>query len=112
MYGGDIYTPKEEVIEQREDLMSDDEDDITHKDVKSKVRSEDVFREMLKTSYGRDKAFVSSAYSILQYCTQVHVENYTILFTTVSPRAYHSEELTLAQAVHTAVVGTRNGETT
>lgn len=58
LYGGDIYTPQEELIEQQGELMSDDEDDKEQQAAKRKVRPELVWHEMLKTSYGRDKAFV------------------------------------------------------
>ena len=60
VYGGDIYTPKEELIENRSDLTSDDEEDAMPEGPKSKVKVTEVWREMLKTSYGRDKAFVST----------------------------------------------------
>lgn len=58
IYGGDIYTPKEEVIEQQPEYFSEDEDDKTQVEAKSHIRREDIWRELLKTSYGRDKAFV------------------------------------------------------
>lgn len=58
VYGGDIYTPKEEVVEQQPEYFSEDEDDKVQQEAKSSVRKEDIWREMLKTSYGRDKAFV------------------------------------------------------
>lgn len=100
VYGGDIYTPKEELIEQRGDLASeDDEDDSGHKSAKSRIRTEEIWREMLKTSYGRDKAFVSASSCALQNIPQSRTENYTILFTSISPRAYHHEEFTFAQAL-------------
>ena len=57
-YGGDIYTPQEEVIEQREDLFSEDGDEAAEKAAKAKVSSVEIWRELIKTSYGRDKAFV------------------------------------------------------
>jgi hypothetical protein len=57
-YGGDIYTPKDEVIEQREDLLSEDEEESVQEIAKGKVSSTEVLRELVKTSYGRDKAFV------------------------------------------------------
>lgn len=60
VYGGDIYTPKEEVMEEQPEYFSDDEEDKAQQEAKRKVRKEDVWREILKTSYGRDKAIVSS----------------------------------------------------
>ena len=54
-YGGDIYTPKEELIEQQaESVVSEDEDDAHA----SRVRKENVWHDLLKTAYGRDKTFV------------------------------------------------------
>ena len=58
VYGGDIYTPKEEVMEEQPEYFSEDEDDKAQVEAKSRIRKEDVWRELLKTSYGRDKAFV------------------------------------------------------
>jgi hypothetical protein len=59
VYGGDIYTPKEEVLEERPEYFSDDEEDSrTQQEARRRVRKEDVWREMVKTSYGRDKALV------------------------------------------------------
>lgn len=58
VYGGDIYTPKEEVLENQSDLV-DEEDAAAKESGKSRVRTTEVWRDMFKTSYGRDKAFVS-----------------------------------------------------
>lgn len=58
VYGGDIYTPKEENIEDQPEYFTDDEEDKTHQEARKKVRREAIWRDMLKTSYGRDKAFV------------------------------------------------------
>lgn len=59
VYGGDIYTPKEEVIEQRGDLLAEeDEVEAVPETVKARVKPVEVWRELVKTSYGRDKAFV------------------------------------------------------
>ena len=60
VYGGDIYTPKEENIEDQPAYFSDDEEDKSNQEARKKVRREAIWREMLKTSYGRDKAFVRS----------------------------------------------------
>ena len=58
VYGGDIYTPKSEVLEQRDDLAEEAAEEVVHETAKSRVRPTEVWRELLKTSYGRDKAFV------------------------------------------------------
>jgi len=68
-YGGDIYTPKEEIIEQQPEYFSDDEEDKAQQAAKDRVRKEDVWRELLKTSYGRDKAFKIMQYSMRLYLT-------------------------------------------
>ncbi|KAI0685912.1 hypothetical protein BC835DRAFT_1329154 [Cytidiella melzeri] len=87
VYGGDIYTPKEEVIEERPEYFSDDGEEEEEEEVgkaRTRVRREDVWREMLKTSYGRDKAF-----KIMQYSMKL----YLIFHTTLS----RSSILKLAQ---------------
>ncbi len=60
-YGGDIYTPQEEHIEQGTESLSDDEDDKDREAAKDRIRREDIWHEMLKTSYGRDKTFVCNS---------------------------------------------------
>lgn len=110
-YGGDIYTPKEELIEHREDLNEDDEDIAVHEKAKSKVRTQAVWREILKTSYGRDKAFVSISHDSEEGCSNRYLENYTILSTLVSPHTYLAGEIKHVQANQTAVLGTRASQT-
>ena len=60
-YGGDIYTPKEELIEQQPEVFSEPDDEEAHA---SKVSKEEVWHDLLKTAYGRDKAFVRGTLSI------------------------------------------------
>ncbi|KAF7797514.1 hypothetical protein EIP86_008714 [Pleurotus ostreatoroseus] len=77
-YGGDIYTPKEELIEQqRIEVVDEDEDDAGGDDEKAgekvkgkgrpRVRFEEVWHDMLKTAYGRDKTFKAIQYSMRLY---------------------------------------------
>ena len=57
VYGGDVYTPKEDIIEPQPEYFSDD-DDNEKASAQPQVKKEEVWRELLKTSYGRDKTFV------------------------------------------------------
>ncbi|PSR73645.1 hypothetical protein PHLCEN_2v10564 [Hermanssonia centrifuga] len=66
-YGGDIYTPQEEHIEQGTEPLSDDEDDKDREAAKDGIRREEIWHEMLKTSYGRDKTFKTIQYSMRLY---------------------------------------------
>lgn len=60
-----MYEEKEEVEEQDAVEVSEiDEEEDRVKEAERRVRKEDVWREMFLTSYGRDKAFVSSGSSI------------------------------------------------
>ena len=60
-YGGSIYTPKEEAPrdEPPEDDVELDREDEAVKKRAQRIRKEEIWKEMLKTSQGRDKAFVS-----------------------------------------------------
>ena len=61
VFGSDAYDSKEdrEVTSQAFEVEeSESEDEETQDAAKGRVRREDVWREMLKTAYGRDKAFV------------------------------------------------------
>lgn len=60
VYGTSIYDANEvdqEKPHEVEDELEDEEDDKV-KALEARVRKEDVWREMLLTSNGRDKAFV------------------------------------------------------
>ncbi|GJE84634.1 peroxisomal biogenesis factor 11 family protein [Phanerochaete sordida] len=74
VYGGDIYTPKEEVIENQPELMEEEAEEAMHKQGQPRARATEVWREMLKTSYGRDKAF-----KILQYTMRLYLLVHTSL---------------------------------
>lgn len=74
VYGGDIYTPKEEVLENQPELIDEEVEEAVHEHGKSRVRATEVWRDMLKTSYGRDKAF-----KILQYTMRVYLLFHTSL---------------------------------
>lgn len=111
VYGGDIYTPKEELIEQREDLDSDEETEAVRDGGKSIVRPEAVWRDMLKTSYGRDKAFVCIVQSRrLLHLTYLYLENTTILYAPVSPCPYITCEVKDVQAFETTCMGARDDQ--
>lgn len=59
--GSDVYDSREDrdVTSQAFEVEeSEDEDEMAQDTAKDRVRREDVWREMLKTAYGRDKAFV------------------------------------------------------
>jgi len=61
VYGTDIYEDAEEKQPQSIDVDEDvDEEEVNVKDLQHKVHKEDIWREMILTSNGRDKAFVSS----------------------------------------------------
>ncbi len=60
-FGSDAYEAKDdrEITSQTSEVEdSEDEDEATQDAAKDRVRREDVWREMLKTAYGRDKTFV------------------------------------------------------
>jgi hypothetical protein len=61
VYGTSIYAPTEAGT-QGEETTAEEEEEETEvvKETTKRVRIEDVWREMVATSYGRDKAFVSS----------------------------------------------------
>lgn len=59
VYGTDIYQSPQE-MEPPEVIEEEDEDNGEAQEVERKVRKEDIWREMLLTSTGRDKAFVST----------------------------------------------------
>ncbi|PIL36786.1 hypothetical protein GSI_00476 [Ganoderma sinense ZZ0214-1] len=70
VFGSDTYDSKEdrEVTSQEfEAEDSESEDEETLDVAKDRVRREDVWREMLKTAYGRDKAFKLLQYSMKMY---------------------------------------------
>jgi len=62
VYGTDIYESAEEqkeqsiVVDEGVDEDEEEEDNVQH--LRRKVRKEDIWREMIITSVGRDKAFV------------------------------------------------------
>ena len=61
MFGNDIYDTKEdkEVTSQAFEVEdSEEEDEEKHDAAKDRVRREDVWRELLKSANGHDKAFV------------------------------------------------------
>ena len=60
VYGTDIYESTEEKQEQSMDAEAYvDEEEVNVNDIQRKVRKEDIWREIILTSVGRDKAFVS-----------------------------------------------------
>lgn len=64
VYGSSIYENKEEPqehIDPEDEELEDQEDKV--KELESRIRNEDVWREMFLTSNGRDKAFVRLLYS-------------------------------------------------
>lgn len=63
VYGTNIYESSEEK-EDSGDMGEDvEEKDDKVLDIRPKVRKEDIWREMILTSVGRDKAFVGILYS-------------------------------------------------
>lgn len=62
IYGTSIYESKDETQEQStvEDEEPDEEEDKV-KEAESKIRKEEIWKEMFLTSNGRDKAFVRSS---------------------------------------------------
>lgn len=59
VYGTNIYESTEEEGPSRPTEEELEEDEAKVKELERKVRKEDIWREMLLTSTGRDKAFVS-----------------------------------------------------
>ncbi|ETW84326.1 hypothetical protein HETIRDRAFT_425732 [Heterobasidion irregulare TC 32-1] len=59
VYTPEVYTSHEEMEERPTDLEQeiDDDEDTAKVNAKARVRKEEIWREMLKTSNGRDKAF-------------------------------------------------------
>lgn len=69
-YGGSVYNEKEEAEGADQDAVEEseiDEEEDRVGEAESKIRKEDVWREMFLTSYGRDKAFKIIQYSIRVY---------------------------------------------
>ncbi|KXN86357.1 hypothetical protein AN958_10219 [Leucoagaricus sp. SymC.cos] len=69
-FSGSVYDTKEETEGEDRDAVEEseiDEEEDRVKEAESKVRKEDVWREMFLTSYGRDKAFKTIQYSIRVY---------------------------------------------
>ena len=60
IFGTDIYDTKADAGEKPLEIEAEDSEEEDEKpgSAKSRVRREDVWREMLKSSNGRDKAFV------------------------------------------------------
>jgi hypothetical protein len=61
LYGVPVYEPTEHSEPSPESVESDDEEEVDAlAEAEGKVRHEQVLREMVLTSNGRDKAFVRS----------------------------------------------------
>ncbi|KZT12971.1 uncharacterized protein LAESUDRAFT_640427 [Laetiporus sulphureus 93-53] len=69
VYGREVYSNAEEVVEKTlpYDADSDYGDDKARAEAESKVRKEEVWRELLKTTNGRDKALKAMQYSLRMY---------------------------------------------
>lgn len=69
VYTPEVYTSHEEMEERPTDLEQeiDDDEDTAKVNAKARVRKEEIWREMLKTSNGRDKAFKLMQYSLRVY---------------------------------------------
>ncbi|KAI0069023.1 hypothetical protein BV25DRAFT_1874468 [Artomyces pyxidatus] len=70
VFNPEVYTSKEEVEERPTDLeeeLPDDEEDGPKAEAKGRVHAEDIWREMVKTSNGRDKALKLLQYSMKLY---------------------------------------------
>jgi hypothetical protein len=68
VYGTNIYESSEEKEEESGDVGEDvEEKDDKVLDIRPKVRKEDIWREMILTSVGRDKAFVGILYSAVYF---------------------------------------------
>lgn len=88
--GRSAYDTREEVEgEDRdavEELEIDEEDRV--KEAESRVRREDVWREIFFTSYGRDKAFVRRPISLFLSVRRdtdcAPLENYTVFYSRIS----------------------------
>lgn len=59
-YDVNTHTPNEELIEQQAESVSDDDEKTYDETHHVRVRREDVWHDLLKTAYGRDKSFVCS----------------------------------------------------
>ncbi|KAI0334742.1 hypothetical protein GY45DRAFT_1241871 [Cubamyces sp. BRFM 1775] len=70
IFGTDIYDTKADAGEKSQEIEVEDSEEEDEKpgSAKSRVRREDVWREMLKSSNGRDKAF-----KIIQYSMKVYL---------------------------------------
>ncbi|OCH93626.1 hypothetical protein OBBRIDRAFT_885448 [Obba rivulosa] len=97
----EIYVTREEVEEVQEtrEEDSEDEDQKAHAQASSRVRSEDVLRELLKTSNGRDKAF-----KLLQYSLRLYLLFHAALAPLRSP-ARRPWELDLIKRLESTVAG-------
>ncbi|KAI0663063.1 hypothetical protein C8Q70DRAFT_1042660 [Cubamyces menziesii] len=69
IFGTDIYDTKADAGEKPLEIEAEDSEEEDEKpgSAKSRVRREDVWREMLKSSNGRDKAFKIIQYSMKMY---------------------------------------------
>ncbi|KAI9001219.1 hypothetical protein BD414DRAFT_474017 [Trametes punicea] len=67
--GTEVYDPKADAEEKSQEIEVEDpeEEDEMSRSAKSRVRREDVWRELLKSSNGRDKAFKLMQYSLKMY---------------------------------------------
>ncbi|KAI0049571.1 hypothetical protein FA95DRAFT_1581634 [Auriscalpium vulgare] len=70
VYSPHVYTTKDEVEERPTDIeeeLPENEDDPAKAEERSRVQAEDVWREIVTTSYGRDKALKLMQYSMRVY---------------------------------------------
>ncbi|KAH9853743.1 hypothetical protein C2E23DRAFT_727514 [Lenzites betulinus] len=68
VFGNDIYDTKADSEEKSQAIeVEDDEEDEKPDSSKDRVRREDVWRELLKSANGRDKAFKLLQYSMKMY---------------------------------------------
>ncbi|EMD40555.1 hypothetical protein CERSUDRAFT_80223 [Gelatoporia subvermispora B] len=100
-YTTEVYSEKEETAEARtaQEDESEDEEADAHMRATQKVRNEDIFRELLKTSDGRDKTF-----KLLQYSLRL----YLLFHAVVAPlrsRARNPWELELIKRLESTVAG-------
>ncbi|PCH41414.1 hypothetical protein WOLCODRAFT_70197 [Wolfiporia cocos MD-104 SS10] len=80
VYGTEVYVNGSNANDDapaRDDVSEDDPDDRVLAEAQSKVRKAEIWREMLKTSYGRDKAF-----KIMQYSLRVYLLFHTSVIAT------------------------------
>jgi hypothetical protein len=77
VYGSSVYEEKDELSDNSHmDAESiDEEEDVRMKEAERRIRREEVWRDIILTSYGRDKAF-----KIIQYSLKV----YLLFHTTVT----------------------------